>query len=408
MENKRLFNIFIIVFIDLMGFGLILPLLPFYADQYGATPLVVGFLTAIYAATQFIGAPLLGRLSDRFGRRPILLISIFGTFLGFMLLGVAEPLGNLIGLRLSLPINTLILSILFISRALDGFTGGNISVAQAYITDITSEENRARGLGLLGAAFGLGFVFGPAMGGFLSSYGFSVPAFAAAGLSAINLLMVAAWLPESLSNERRKELIKREQPQLSIKTLWQALQKPKVGPLLSIIFFYGLAFALFTTIFALFAQYRLGLDARQTGYVLAYVGLLIALVQGVGVGIIADRFSERWIIFISTIILAMALAVWAFTPSLVLLLIVMLPLALTSGILSTILRSELTKAVQKEEVGGTLGLSASFESLTRVIAPGAGGFLLGSVGTWAPGVVGAIIMVGVIIYTWIKIVQQPD
>ncbi len=408
MENKRLFNIFIIVFIDLLGFGLILPLLPFYADQYGATPLVVGFLTAIYAATQFIGAPLLGRLSDRFGRRPILLISIFGTFLGFILFGVAAPLGNLIGSRLSLPINTLILSILFFSRALDGFTGGNISVAQAYITDITSEEDRARGLGLVGAAFGLGFVFGPAMGGILSSYGFAVPAFAAAGLSAINLLMVAAWLPESLSNERRKEATNREQPQFSIKDLWLALQKPKVGPLLSISFFYGLAFALFTTIFALFAQYRLGLDARQTGYVLAYVGLLIALVQGVGVGVIADRFSERWIIFFSTIILAMALAVWAFTPSLVLLLIVMLPLALTSGILSTILRSELTKAVQKEEIGGTLGLSASFESLTRVIAPGAGGFLLGSVGTWAPGVVGAIIMVGVIIYTWIKIVQQPN
>ena len=408
MENKRLFNIFIIVFIDLLGFGLILPLLPFYADQYGATPLVVGLLTAIYAAAQLVGAPFLGRLSDRFGRRPILLISIFGTFLGFLLFGIAEPLGEVISPGLSIPINTLILSILFISRALDGFTGGNISVAQAYITDITSEENRARGLGLVGAAFGLGFVFGPAMGGFLSGFSFAAPAYAAAGLSAINLLMVLLWLPESLSKEQRDEVIKKDQPKLSIKALWQALQKPRVGPLLSIVFFYGMAFTLFTTIFSLFAQYRLGLNARQTGYVLAYIGLLIALVQGVGVGVITKRFSERWIIFISTIIFGITLAVWAFTPSLTFLLIIMLPLALTSGVLNTLLRSELTKAVQKDEVGGTLGLSASFESLTRVIAPGLGGFLLGSIGTWAPGVTGAIIMVGVMIFTWNKIIRQPD
>ena len=408
MKNKRLLNIFVIVFIDLLGFGLILPLLPFYADQYGATPLVVGLLTAIYAATQLIGAPLLGRLSDRFGRRPILLVSIFGTFLGFLLFGIAEPLGEIFSGWLSIPVNTMIISILFFSRALDGFTGGNISVAQAYITDITSDEDRARGLGLIGAAFGLGFVFGPAMGGFLSGFGFAVPAFAAAGLSAINLLMVAVWLPESLSKDQRKESINNKQPQISIQALRQALQKPRVGPLLSIIFFYGLAFALFTTVFSLFAQYRLEMDARQTGYVLAYVGLLIALVQGVGVGAISDRFSERWIIFYSTIILSAALAIWAFTPSLPVLLLILLPLALTSGILNTLLRSKLTKVVQKEEVGGTLGLSASIESLTRVIAPGLGGFLIGSVGTWAPGITGALLMSGVVIYTWFKIVKDTD
>ena len=179
MDNKRLFNIFIIVFIDLLGFGLILPLLPFYADEFGATPFLVGLLTAIYAAAQLVGAPLLGRLSDRFGRRPILLISIFGTFLGFLLFGLAVPVGQKLAALLGMPSNQMVLIILFISRALDGFTGGNISVAQAYITDVTTEKDRAKGLGLVGAAFGLGFVFGPAMGGFLSSYGFAVPAFAA-------------------------------------------------------------------------------------------------------------------------------------------------------------------------------------------------------------------------------------
>ena len=410
MDNKRLLNIFIIVFIDLLGFGLILPLLPFYADNYGATPLIVGFLTAIYAAAQLFGAPLLGRLSDKYGRRPLLLISIFGTFLGFLLFGLAEPLGGILSNRFGLPLNTLILLILFFSRALDGFTGGNISVAQAYITDVTTEENRARGLGLVGAAFGLGFVVGPAMGGFLSGFGFSVPAFAAAGLSAINLLMVTLWLPESLTREQRTRSEARQatnnQPGVSFKALRDALSRPRVGPILSVSFFYGLAFALFTTMFSLFAQYRLQLDARQTGYVLAYIGLLIALVQGVGVGLIAKRFTERWIIFTSTMILAISLAIWAFTPNVPILLIVSLPLAVGSGILGTILRSSLTKSVDQEEIGGILGLSASLESATRVIAPSLGGVLLGGLGTWAPGITGAVIMAGVVIYIWIKIIPK--
>lgn len=408
MNNKRLFNIFVIVFIDLLGFGLILPLLPFYADQYGATPIVVGLLTAIYAATQLIGAPLLGRLSDRFGRRPILLTSIFGTFLGFLIFGVAEPAGEFLAGWLGSSVNGMIIGVLFFSRALDGFTGGNISVAQAYITDVTTQENRARGLGLVGAAFGLGFIIGPAMGGFLSRYGFAVPALVAAGLSAVNLLMVAFWLPESLSIEKQKAAAEQKHFGISPGELWQALQRPRVGPILSISFFYGLAFALFTTIFALFAQYRLHLDATQTGYVLAYVGLLIALVQGFGVGALSKRFPEKWIIFVSTVVLSLSLLAWAFTPSLILLLVFLIPLAITSGILNTVLRSTLTKSVSEEEVGGTLGLSASLESLTRLIAPILGGFLLGSLGTWAPGVTGALIMVGVILFTWQRIILNPD
>jgi DHA1 family tetracycline resistance protein-like MFS transporter len=409
MDNKRLFNIFIIVFIDLLGFGLILPLLPFYAEQYGATPLIVGLLAASYAAAQFIGAPLLGRLSDRFGRRPLLLVSIFGTFLGFIIFGLAEPLGGKLAGWINSPLNTIILVILFISRTLDGFTGGNISVAQAYITDVTTVENRARGLGLIGAAFGLGFVVGPAMGGYLSGFGFAVPAYAAAGLSAINLLMVTLWLPESLSKDKRVQPGEKSQrTSVSLKALIEALRRPKVGPILSISFFYGLAFALFTTMFSLFAQYRLSLDARQTGFVLAYVGLLIALVQGVGVGLIANRFPERWIIFTTTTIMAASLAVWAYTPNVPVLLVILVPLALASGILNTILRSSLTKVVETEEVGGILGLSTSLESATRVIAPSLGGVLLGSLGTWAPGLVGAVIMVGVVVFVWLRIVQATD
>src|SRR5512139_1963738 len=157
MRNSRLLTIFLIVFIDLLGFSLILPLLPYYAETYGATPTIVGLLTASYAAAQLIGAPLLGRLSDRVGRRPVLLVSIAGTLVGFLLLGLADPLGKALASSTGIPVNTAILMVLFFSRILDGLTGGNLTVAQAYITDVTDEQNRAKGLGMVGAAFGLGF-----------------------------------------------------------------------------------------------------------------------------------------------------------------------------------------------------------------------------------------------------------
>jgi DHA1 family tetracycline resistance protein-like MFS transporter len=408
MDRKRLFSIFLIVFIDLLGFGLILPLLPFYADEYGATPFVVGLLTASYAAAQLLGAPLLGRLSDRYGRRPILLVSIFGTVIAFLLLGIADPIGRSLAVTLGISAAPVILALLFFSRILDGATGGNISVAQAYITDVTDSENRAKGLGLLGAAFGLGFIIGPAAGGILSTWGFAVPAFAAAGLATLNMLAVYFWLPESLTLEQRASAANRERPKLSMRALWQAISRPRVGPLLHIRFFFGMAFSIFQTIFPLFALYQLELDARQTGFVLAYVGVLAAIVQGGAIGQLTKRFSERVLIFSSTIIMAGSLLVWAFTPNVPILLVVLLPLAYAGGVLGTVINSALSKSVYPEEVGGTLGLAASLESSTRVVAPSLGGFLLGSLGTWAPGVASALIMAWVASYTWRRLYINPD
>ncbi len=411
MDRRRLLTVFVIVFVDLLGFGLILPLLPFYADNYGASPFVVGLLAASYAAAQLIGAPVLGRLSDRYGRRPVLLVSIAGTAFGFLLLGLAEPLGKaLAGDSPTAVVNATILAILFLSRILDGLTGGNISVVQAYITDVTDEQNRARGLGLIGAAFGLGFIIGPAAGGALSAgERYALPAFVAAALAGLNWLAVLFWLPESLTDEIRAKMAKHSQRAvLSAREMWQAMQRPRFGPLLHIRLWYGLAFATFTGVFALYTQYRLGLDSTQTGYILAYVGFLSVLVQGVAIGRLAKRFPENHLILAAVALLAVSLLAWALAPNVLLLLIVLAPVALAAGVLNTIINSAITKSVYAEEVGGALGLATSIESLTRVIGPPLGGFLLGVLGPWAPGVVGAGLMAWLVSFVWRRLIVNPD
>jgi DHA1 family tetracycline resistance protein-like MFS transporter len=391
MNNKRLTIIFLIVFVDLLGFSLILPLLPYYAATFGADAFVTGLLVASYAVAQLIGAPLLGRWSDRAGRRPVLLISIFGTFIGFLLLGFAGALW-----------------MLFLSRVIDGLTGGNLSVAQAYIADVTDEKNRAKGLGMIGAAFGLGFIIGPAVGGALSAFGYAVPAFAAAALSFINLLAVFVFLPESLTTERRAAIAAQKKPPFTLRALIIALNRPRVGPLLHTRFFFGLAFSLFQSVFALYAQYRLGLTAQTTGYVLAYVGLLSVLVQGVAIGKLTARFAESRLIFAASVVMGVSLLAWAFAPNLIALLIILAPMAFAGGTLNTVLSSALTKAVTREEIGGTLGLASSVESVTRVIAPTLGGFLIEFYGAGAPGIFSALVMVWVMTFVWRRIIVNPD
>jgi DHA1 family tetracycline resistance protein-like MFS transporter len=407
MKKTRLLTIFIIVFVDLLGFGLILPLLPFYAETYGATPLVVGLLVASYAAAQLVGAPILGRISDRFGRRPVLLFSVAGTFVGFLLLGFADPIGRTLSTLIApQAANAIIIAVLFLSRIIDGITGGNITVAQSYIADISDEQNRARSLGLIGAAFGLGFIIGPAVGGALSQWGYNLPAFAAASISFLNLLAIFFFLPESLTADLRNSALQRIRTPFTLTAMIHAIKRPIVGPLLHVRFFYGLAFATFQSIFSLYAQ-AIGLSSQTTGYVLSYVGLLSVIVQGGLIGVLTRRFRENWLIITGLWLMAGALLAWAFTTKLWLLLVIMLPLALSGGVLNTVIPSAITKSVNREEVGGMLGIAGSLEAVTRVIAPSFGGFLLQNLGIWAPGVFSSILMAWAVTFAYRRIIL-PD
>ncbi|MBN1642847.1 MAG: MFS transporter [Anaerolineae bacterium] len=390
--NRRLALILGYVFVDVLGFSLILPLLPFYAQSFQASPTLVGLLLSANAVTQAIGAPLIGRLSDRYGRRPMIMLSLAGTLGSFLMLGFANSL-----------------AMLYLSRVLDGFLGGNISLAQAYIADITDDRSRARGLGLIGAAFGVGFIFGPAIGGTLSAGGnYALPAFIAAALSAINLLGVLFLLPESLPAKERAARSHSPATAVSARALWQALRRPCVGPLLSYRVLFGLAFTMFQTVFALYASRRLGLDAQGTSYILAYVGILIVLVQGGGIALLTRRFGDKQLVMGGTIVLALSLLAWALAPTLWVLLVVLAPLALSAGVTNVVSNSALTKSVRPEEVGGTLGLSAAIGSMTQVVSPLLGGLLIDGLGSAAPGVLGALIVGALVPFVWRRILTVPD
>lgn len=388
MNKRSLLLLFSVVFMDMVGFGFIIPLMPDYIARFGGSPALVGLLSSVYALGQFFAAPIVGRLSDRYGRKPLLVVSIGGTFLSLLLLGAAWAL-----------------PIVFLSRILDGLTGGNITVAQSYIADVTTAEKRAQGLGLIGAAFGLGFILGPLFGGVLSQFGLAVPAFAAAGMAFLNLLLIIFVLPESLAAERREEMAANPGRKFSMRLLIDALKTPKMGSILHVIVFYGLAFFMFQTMFSVVAKERFGVDAQTRGYLLAYVGVLAAAVQGGLIGVLTKRFSESRLMLFSSLLLILGFILWAVAPATWFLLIALLPIAVGGGVLSTVNRSMLSKSVSAEQVGGAMGLSASLESMNGIIAPVLGGILVTLVGTWAPGVLAALILVWVSIFIWRRIVR---
>ena len=389
--------LFLIVFIDLIGFGIIIPLLPFYGEFYLATPETVGLLMATYSFTQFLAAPFWGRLSDRIGRRPVLLVSLAGLAASYVLLGFADSL-----------------MVLFAARAIGGFMAGNISAAFAYIADITTPENRAKGMGMIGAAFGLGFIAGPAIGGILAgsdpvNADFQSPAFAAAALSMIALIMALFTLKESLSAEIRERLAAKT-PKKRLTMFREALERPYIGLLLTLTFLSTFAFAGLESTFAMWSRRQFGWGPLQNGYLFAYVGLLSAIIQGGLVGRLARRFGEATLIIQGAIALAVGIFLIPFSNSLIMLLIAMTIAGYGFSVISPSLNSLISLQVGEDEQGGMMGVTRSASTMARFTGPAWAGFLFGTLGRDAPDYGGAIIMVVVALLgaRALKSIRRPE
>ena len=355
MKRSPLVVIFITVFIDLVGFGIVIPVLPFYAEgtKFGANPRQVGLLFASYSVMQLIFAPVLGRLSDRYGRRPVLLFSLLGTCAGFLILGFATTLW-----------------MLFLGRIIDGISGGNISTAQAYIADVTTKEDRAKGMGLIGAAFGLGFVFGPAIGGVLSRWGINVPFIFAGSLAFANAMLLYFVLPETVTPDhpaRASAATGRSWGQL-----FKSLRNVRLGLILTIYFLSIVAFSIMTASFSLFLMFRFGFDAFHNGLVFAFVGIISAFIQGGLIGRLVKRFGEPFLVIVGTFLFSASLFASPFIgPALGVIAILLIGAASAIGnaLNAPTLTSLASKSASAHEQGTILGVTQSVASLARAVGP---------------------------------------
>lgn len=364
--------VFLIVFIDLVGFGIVIPFLPLYAEEYGPSPMVFGLLMASFSMMQFLFAPILGRLSDRYGRRPVLLVSLVGSVLGYLLFAFAGSI-----------------AMLFLSRIIDGISGGNISTAQAVISDITDERDRAKGMGLIGAAFGLGFICGPGIGGLLADVAAWLPGVAAATTSAIAFVLVLVRLPETLGPATRTSARARR---FGLKSLADALSHPLVGLCLVMIFLIIFAFANFETTFAQFGRLRFQLSTSQIGWLFVYAGVLGAVIQGGVAGALARRFGEGRLVAVGTFVSFLALGFLPYISQPGWMLASLALLAAGHGLAAPSLSALTSKLVARDEVGGVMGVYQSLSSLGRILGPFWGELVYGSLGFEWPYRTGSVFM----------------
>jgi DHA1 family tetracycline resistance protein-like MFS transporter len=354
-QRSPLFVLFLTVFIDLVGFGIIIPILPLYAEHFHATPIAIGWLTGVYSGMQIIFTPILGKLSDRFGRRPVLMVSIAGTAVGFALMGLANAL-----------------PLLFVARILAGITGGNISIPQAYIADVTAPEQRSRAMGLIGAAFGLGFTFGPLIGGVMSRISYSAPFFFAAGLAVANALLVYFILPESLSHEHRAK----PHEDAPVAEVFRHGREWMFAIVVTTYFFLIAGFAIMTTLFALFTEKRFGYDARANGYLFGFIGIVTVIVQGGLIGRLVKIFGEVTLARVGLLLTAASLALLPVSSNLTILLVACAGLSFGSGFASPPLSGLASQMIERSWQGRALGVMQSAGSAGRLLGPLLGGWLL--------------------------------
>lgn len=352
------------VFIDVTGFGIVLPLLPFYASEFGAGSTALGFLVASFALMQFIFTPLLGRLSDTMGRRPVLLLSILTSVASFLLFALADSY-----------------LMLLLSRIVAG-VATELGVAQAYISDITSLKDRTKGMGRIGAAHGAGFVIGPALGGFLSTHSYSSAGFAAAALAIVNLAFAFLFLPESKHLDKSLDVSSDGKGRVA--RILRFLSTSTIGLLLVILFIMSIAFSAFPVIMPLLAISLFGLSSSDMSLFFVYIGVVMIIFQGFVVGRLASRFGEAQLVPIGALLMTLGVFFMAVFPNLPLFIILSTIMVSGIGVLSTTIPSFISKRTAMHEQGQILGFTQSISSMARVPGPVIGGFFYEFAGVRAP------------------------
>ncbi len=359
----------LIVFIDLLGFGMVIPVMPLYAKELGASEAWTGLLSTGYSAMQFVFAPIWGRLSDRVGRRPVLLVSIAMTALAFLMYGLAGSF-----------------AVLLVSRLFAGAATANIAIAQAYVADVTPPEERAAGMGYIGAAFGFGFVLGPAIGGVLSTHSLGLPGLAAAALAAVNGVAAYFVLPEP---EHRRAA---QHGRRGLGALVEELGRPGIRRLIFCYFLIILAFSAMENTYSFLARERFGLSQSNVNYLFAYIGVLVVVVQGGLVRPLSKRIGERNMLVMGAALQALALAALPFAEGLGGLLLATAPLAVGSGFSSPAISALISRHSRAEDQGGTLGIGQSAAAVGRIIGPESGTFTYSRLSPAFPYLAGAAIM----------------
>ncbi len=369
--------VFLTVVINLIGFGIVLPLLPFFATELGASPLAVGAIIAAYSAMQFVFAPLWGRMSDRYGRRPALIIGLLGTAGSYVVFAIADTV-----------------TVLLLSRLVGGVMGATIPVAQAYVADRSPRENRARAMGLIGAAFGIGFIIGPAIGGLLSRWGYALPGLFAAGLSLAAGLVALVFLPESLPPEKRLLPAAGSRRPGGLRVVGEGLGAlgrtlGALGRMLAHRGFRGpigatllgnTGIAAYTTLFPLVLHDPMGMSAVEAGGFFAFAGLVTAASQGGIVGPVVERLGERRTAVSGSVTVALALAILAWAPGVPGIVVSLALLGVGWGLFNPSVLGLLSSQAGEAEQGEVLGVNQSASALSRVVGPVAGGWAFGALG----------------------------
>jgi DHA1 family tetracycline resistance protein-like MFS transporter len=343
--TRPLLVIFLTILVNLVGFGIIIPLLPFYAEHFGASPLLIGLLFGVYSLCQLVAAPVLGDWSDRYGRRPVLILSLLGTVVSFAMLALAQSV-----------------TMLFLARIVDGLSGGNIATARAYVADVTEPQDRARAYGLIGAAFGLGFILGPALSGMLAPISYTAPIWMAAALTLAATVMAWLWLPETVHRAAAGS----GRP---FRNLAAMMQRAGLRRMLVVDFVYWFAFAIFQTTFSLFVARRFGFDASRTGYFFAGFGILGVIVQGGFIRPVVRRLGDKPTFIAGLALSAIGLVAAAYASSVLLLVAALVPLAFGMGFGHPTVTSLVSQAGRHDEQGRVQGAAGAMESLGRTLGP---------------------------------------